>query len=239
MKTVPERMSFLNWVLQQAHRDDPVGDLARESKRVVAWCGGFEGESAKHVADNMAKFGACDAAWAALRDAKREYRGYIKGEATLARLINGVEKLEQRQTERMEKLKTLVEMDNRGVPIDLSKHSDVAHELVDLTVAGMILLLAVYSDKDHIICPASIARSFRTLSSVDGAQAVENLTRSIQWGVDIGLLEPLPDGKYLFHQAVVPTAMDHETNAQWFVEQLDNMQGAHSTQIAQSYKEKN
>ena len=64
--------SFTKWLLQQAGRDDPIGDLASDVARDPDWPAGGRGLGRFLV--YLRNRGACDGAIAALRAAWREWQ---------------------------------------------------------------------------------------------------------------------------------------------------------------------
>jgi len=60
-------MNFETWIKKQKHRDDPIGDLAKDFIR------GQKIKKFKTILESMNYFGACDDAVKSLRKAKRQY----------------------------------------------------------------------------------------------------------------------------------------------------------------------
>jgi len=59
---------FGTWLRRQAHRQDPVGDLARDFK-----ASGSRAYTEVGVRENMTRHDACDLAWVALESAVDEW----------------------------------------------------------------------------------------------------------------------------------------------------------------------
>ena len=64
--------TFTDWLLQQADRDDPVGDLSRDVARDPDWPG--SSRSLSRLLVYLHNRGACEGAIAVLRAAWREWQ---------------------------------------------------------------------------------------------------------------------------------------------------------------------
>lgn len=66
-------MKFESWLIKQKHRDDPIGDLAKDfiSAKIIR-------EDRKCNKEMLDKWGACQAAYDALDKAKQEYNNTQK-----------------------------------------------------------------------------------------------------------------------------------------------------------------
>lgn len=66
------RETFTKWLLQQAGRDDPIGDLSRDVARDPDWPAGSDANLGE-LAGYLRSMGACRGALQALRKAWREW----------------------------------------------------------------------------------------------------------------------------------------------------------------------
>ncbi len=78
-------MKFETWIKKQKHRDDRVGDVARDFIR------GQKTRPRKTVRDSMRAFSACEAAWESLEEAEFEFYTQFCPECSND-LIQGLEK---------------------------------------------------------------------------------------------------------------------------------------------------
>jgi uncharacterized protein YozE (UPF0346 family) len=67
----PQRGSFLAWLLRRRHRDDPIGDLARDASRDRGFPSGETTEA--ELRTHLVQFGACRDAQEALHEAWTAY----------------------------------------------------------------------------------------------------------------------------------------------------------------------
>lgn len=65
-------LTFVEWLKEQKHRDDPVGDLANDVPDSV--------ETLTDLRNSMYKFGASIHAWDAYDEAWGEYKKFLKSE---------------------------------------------------------------------------------------------------------------------------------------------------------------
>ena len=66
--------TFLGWLRRQAKRDDPIGDLAKDTIEDRRRPRGLTPES---LYNRMVDVGACEQAFQALVDARREFAGFL------------------------------------------------------------------------------------------------------------------------------------------------------------------
>jgi len=72
------KQSFTQWLLQQAGRDDIVGDLSRDVDRDWEWPE-YSDKSLRKLLAYLVGRGACDGAIAALRAAWEEWQEVTRG----------------------------------------------------------------------------------------------------------------------------------------------------------------
>ncbi len=70
-KLASSSTGFAGWLQAQAHRDDPIGDLACDSQADLAWP--LSDESRPTIRKHLADRGACSQALVAFRDAWKEW----------------------------------------------------------------------------------------------------------------------------------------------------------------------